>query len=303
MELIRRLDSTNAHDCVVTIGGFDGIHLGHRALIERMRAHGRRLKLPSMLVSFEPLPREVLFPDDPPERLTNFRERWRLLADTGLERLCLLTFSQRLRRIPGTEFMNWLRLARARVVVIGHDFRFGAGGEANAQWCAGQSAAFGFDVDVVDAVPLDGMRISSRRVREALRFGNLSEAKRLLGRPYGMRGRVRRGNQLGRTLGFPTANLAVKRRRVAMTGVFAVRVHGEGLDGWPGVANLGTRPVIDGAHMLLEAHLFDFAGDLYGREVEVEFVARLRDELKFASLDDMVRQMHRDAEQARRQLG
>ena len=303
MELIRRLDSTSAHDCVVTIGGFDGIHLGHRALIERMRAHGRRLKLPSMLVSFEPLPREVLFPDDPPERLTNFRERWRLLADTGLERLCLLTFSQRLRRIPGAQFMNWLQLARARVVVIGHDFRFGAGGEANAQWCAGQSAAFGFDVDVVDAVPLDGMRISSRRVREALRFGDLSEAKRLLGRPYGMRGRVRRGNQLGRTLGFPTANLAVKRRRVAMTGVFAVRVHGEGLNGWPGVANLGTRPVIDGVHMLLEAHLFDFAGDLYGREVEVEFVARLRDELKFASLDDMVQQMHRDAEQARRQLG
>ena len=303
MELIRRLDSTNAHDCVVTIGGFDGIHLGHRALIERMRAHGARLKLPSMLVSFEPLPREVLFPDDPPERLTNFRERWRLLSDTGLERLCLLTFSQRLRRIPSAQFMELLQAAHARVVVIGHDFRFGAGGEATAQWCARHSAAFGFEVDVVDAVALGGMRVSSRRVREALRFGELGEARRLLGRPYGMRGRVRHGNQLGRTLGFPTANLAVKRRRVAMTGVFAVRVHGAGLDGWPGVANLGTRPVIGGTHTLLEAHLFDWAGELYGREVEVEFVARLRDELKFASLDDMVLQMHRDAEQARRQLG
>jgi riboflavin kinase/FMN adenylyltransferase len=302
MELIRRLDSNNAHDCVVTIGGFDGIHLGHRALIERMRAHGRRLKLPSMLVSFEPLPREVLFPDDPPERLTNFRERWRLLSDTGLERLCLLTFSQRLRRIPGEQFMRWLQAARARVVVIGHDFRFGAGGEANAQWCARQSASFGFEVDVVEAIALDGMRVSSRRVREALRFGDFMEARRLLGRPYRMRGRVRHGNRLGRTLGFPTANLAVKRRRVAMTGVFAVRVHGEGLNAWPGIANLGTRPVIDGTHMLLEAHLFDYTGDLYGREVEVEFVSRLRDELKFASLDDMVQQMHRDAEQARRQL-
>jgi riboflavin kinase / FMN adenylyltransferase len=303
MELIRRLDSPQAHDCVVTIGGFDGIHLGHHALIERLCAHGRRMGLPAMLVSFEPLPREYLQPADPPPRLTNFRERWRLLSATALERFCVLTFSERLRGLTGLQFMALLQAARARMVVVGHDFRFGKGGEASALWCAERAAQFGFDVDVISPVPIDGLRVSSGLVRDAVRLGDFRSAQRLLGRPYSMRGRVRCGNRLGRTLGFPTANVAVKRRRVPLSGVFAVRAHGEGLNGWPGVANLGTRPMVGGTHMLLEAHLFDFHGDLYGRELEVEFVAHLRDEATFASMDVMVQQMHVDAEQARRQLG
>ena len=303
MELIRRLDSTNARDCVVTIGGFDGIHLGHEALIQRLCAHAARMGLPAMLVTFEPLPREYLYPEDPPPRLTNFRERWRLLSVSGLERLCVLTFSQRLRGLSSTQFMELLRAARARMVVIGHDFRFGRGGEASAQWCAERGAQFGFEVDVISPVPLDGERISSRQVREALGANDLARARGLLGRAYSMRGRVRCGSRLGRTLGFPTANVAVKRRRVPLSGVFAVRVHATGLAGWPAVASLGTRPMVGGAHMLLEAHLFDFAGDLYGRELEVEFVAHLRDEARFPSMDAMVEQMHRDAEQARRVLG
>jgi len=302
MELIRRLDSTNARDCVVTIGGFDGIHLGHQALIQRLRAHAARRGLPAMLVSFEPLPREYLQASDPPARLTNFRERWHLLCATGIERTCMLSFSDRLRTLSGLQFMQLLQAARARVVVVGHDFRFGRGGVASAQWCAEQSAQFGFEVDVVSPVPIDGQRISSGQVRDAVAVGNFPQARRLLGRAYSMIGRVRRGNQLGRTLGFPTANLAVKRRRVPVSGVFAVRVHGAGFDGWPGVANLGTRPMVGGKQMLLEAHLFDFAGDLYGRELEVEFVARLRDEASFASMDAMVQQMHLDAQQARLQL-
>jgi riboflavin kinase/FMN adenylyltransferase len=303
MELIRRLDCANAHDCVVTIGGFDGLHRGHFALIERLRSHGARLGLPAMLVSFEPLPREVLLAPNSPPRLTNFRERWRLLSSTGLERLCLLTFSKRLRMISSVEFMQLLQAARARVVVVGHDFRFGRNGEADAQWFATYSREFGYEVDIVPEVLIDNERVSSRRVREALKAGDLTQARGLLGRAYSMRGRVRCGNRLGRTLGFPTANVAVKRRRVPLSGVFAVRVHGNELAGWPGVANLGTRPMVDGTHMLLEAHLFDFAGDLYGRELEVEFVAHLRDEAMFASMDGMVQQMHRDAEQARRTLG
>jgi riboflavin kinase/FMN adenylyltransferase len=254
-------------------------------------------------VSFEPLPREVLLAPNSPPRLTNFRERWRLLSNAGLERLCLLTFSERLRMISSVQFMELLQATRARTVVVGHDFRFGRNGEASAQWLAQHGAQFGYEVDVVPEVLSDGERISSRRVREAVKFGDLGQAARLLGRPYSMRGRVRCGNRLGRELGFPTANVAVKRRRVPLSGVFAVRVHGPGLSGWPGVANLGTRPMVGGTHMLLEAHLFDFAGDLYGRELEVEFVAHLRDEAMFASMDVMVEQMHRDAEQARRQLG
>jgi riboflavin kinase/FMN adenylyltransferase len=319
MELIRLLSTGATGDCVVTIGSFDGIHLGHQALIERLRAHGRRLGLPTMMVSFEPLPREFLQRSDPPARLTNFRERWRLLTSMGIERLCLLRFDQRLRGLSGSEFLALLVGARARVVVVGHDFRFGRGGEASADWCAQQADQFGFQVDIVQPVQIGAVRVASGIVRESLRTGDLLTAERLLGRRYSMRGRVRMGNQLGRALGFPTANLALKRRRVPLQGVFAVRVGGAvagvGAGGQaasqqrahasnllPGVANLGTRPMVDGTQMLLEAHLFDFDADLYGRELEVQFVARLRDELRFESMDAMVAQMHRDADEARRIL-
>jgi riboflavin kinase/FMN adenylyltransferase len=186
--------------------------------------------------------------------------------------------------------------------VVGHDFHFGRGGEANADWCAASASEFGFTVDVVPPVRIDGERVSSGAVRAALLAGDFATAQRLLGRPYSMRGRVRPGNKLGRTLGFPTANLPVKRRRVPLTGVFAVRVRAAGLPQWPGVANLGTRPMVGGTHALLEAHLFDFDDDLYGRELEVEFVAKLRDERMFASMDAMVLQMQRDALDARRVL-
>ena len=303
MELIRRLESVNSRDCVVTIGSFDGLHLGHQVLIERLRSHAARLALPAMMVTFEPLPREFLQAANPPARLTNFRERWRLLSACGLERLCVLGFGNRLRALSGLQFMQLLAAARARVVVVGHDFRFGRGGEASAAWCADNAAQFGFSADLVTEVPVDGERVSSGRVRTALAAGEFSNAARMLGRAYSMRGRVRHGNKFGRTIGFPTANLPVKRRRVPLKGVFAVRVNGAGLAGWPAVASLGTRPMVNGHEMLLEAHLFDFDADLYGQELEVEFIARLRDELTFPSMGAMVQQMGRDAADARRLLG
>ena len=303
MQLIRRLESVTARDCVVTIGSFDGLHLGHRALIERLRAHAARLALPAMLVTFEPLPREFLQAANPPARLTNFRERWRLLSRTGLERLCVLSFGNRLRALTGLQFMALLAAARTRVVVVGHDFRFGHGGQATAAWCAANAAQFGFSVDLMDVVPVEGERVSSGRVRTALAAGEFASAKRMLGRGYSMRARVQHGNHFGRTIGFPTANLPVKRRRVALQGVFAVLVSGPGFSSHPGVANLGTRPMVHGSKMLLEAHLFDFDGDLYGQELEVEFIAHLRDELTFPSMDDMVQQMVRDAADARRVIG
>jgi len=303
MQLIRRLESVNSRDCVVTIGSFDGLHLGHRALIERLKSHAARLALPAMMVTFEPLPREFLQPANPPARLTNFRERWRLLSSYGLDRLCVLGFGNRLRALSGLQFMQLLAAARARVVVVGHDFRFGRGGEASAAWCADHAAQFGFSADLVAEVPVDGERVSSGRVRTALAAGEFATAARMLGRAYSMRGRVRHGNKFGRTIGFPTANLPVKRRRVALKGVFAVRVNGAGFAGRPAVASLGTRPMVDGHEMLLEAHLFDFDADLYGQELEVEFIARLRDELTFPSMGAMVQQMGRDAADARRLLG
>jgi riboflavin kinase/FMN adenylyltransferase len=304
MQLIRRLESPPVRDCVLTIGAFDGIHRGHQALIERLLMHAGRLGLPPVLLSFEPLPREFLQAQQPPARLTNLRERWRLLQTQGIERLCLLRFDEALRSQSAAQFMQRLQAARARLVVVGHDFHFGRGGQADARWCAERAAEYGFTVDVVDPVLIDGERASSAGVRLALANGDFARAGRLLGRPYAMRGRVRAGEQLGRQLGFPTANLAVKRRRVALDGVLAVRVSGAGrLGGWPGVASLGTRPMAGGGAWLLEVHLFDFAGDLYGQELEVQFVARLRAEQRFESMEAMVRQMQLDAAAARAVLG
>jgi riboflavin kinase/FMN adenylyltransferase len=309
MRLVRpqRIAPAPAPHCVVTIGGFDGVHVGHQALIARTLTLARQCSLPAMMISFEPLPREFLQADDPPARLTNFRERWRLLSATGLDRLCLLRFDERLQHFTGPQFMQLLALLGARRAVVGHDFRFGHQGEANAEWCARQGSQFGFEVEVMPPVLLDGERVSSRLIRAALAAGDLTRAARLLGRGYSMRGRVRRGAQLGRKLGFPTANIATHRRRLPLSGIFAVRVHlddarGASPSAWPAVASLGTRPTVNGIEPLLEAFLFDFDGDLYGREIEVEFIAKLRDELKFDALDPLVEQMHRDAAAARRIL-
>jgi riboflavin kinase/FMN adenylyltransferase len=297
MKLLRRPNSAALRDCAVTIGSFDGVHRGHQALIGRVLEHARARTLAAVMMSFEPLPREVMRAEDPPARLTNFRERWRLLEPRSLDFLWLLPFAQ-VRGLSAAEFMQLLRSARARVVVVGHDFRFGRGGEHDAQWCAAQAARHGFEVDILSPVLHDGVRISSDGVRAALSAADLAAANSLLGRAYAMRGRVARGEALGRRLGFPTANIPVRRRRLAFSGVFAVRVHGLGRVR-PGVANLGSRPMIGGRAPLLEVHLFDFEGDLYGRELEVEFVAKLREEQMFASMDAMVAQMHRDAQAAR----
>jgi riboflavin kinase / FMN adenylyltransferase len=291
---------------VLAIGSFDGLHVGHHALIARAVARAAELGVPAGLLSFEPLPREVLQPDSPPARLTNFRERWRLLEGSGLDHLHLLTFSQRLRAMTGLQFMEALKGMGARAIVVGHDFRFGHKGAASAQWCASESGKFGFEVDILDPVLVGEERASSGLVRGALEAGDLSRAARLLGRPYSMRGRVRHGERLGRKLGFPTANIALHRRRAPLAGIFAVRVRGAGLvaaqGGWPAVASLGTRPTVNGVEPLLEVHLFDFEGELYGRELEVEFVARLREERRFDTLEAMVAQMHRDATEARAAL-
>ncbi|MCC7463439.1 MAG: bifunctional riboflavin kinase/FAD synthetase [Gammaproteobacteria bacterium] len=304
MKLLRRLDNPRlgSAGCVVTIGSFDGIHIGHQALIGRARSLAREGGCASMVLSFEPLPREFLRPADPPARLSDFRERWRLIEALGVDCFCVLPFGAALSRVSGRDFMDMLGAAGARCIVVGHDFRFGRGGEADVAWCTAHAAAFGLVVEIVPPVQVDGERASSGRVREALAAGDFRRAARLLGRPYAMCGRVRRGQELGRRLGFATANIAMRRRALPFAGILAVRVSGAGLAGWPGVASLGTRPTVNGVEPLLEVHLFDYAGDLYGRELEVEFVAKLREELRFESLDTLVEQMHRDAAAARHTL-
>lgn len=307
MRLIRGLASLPAalRRAVVTIGTFDGVHLGHQALIQQTQAMARERGRPSMMLTFEPMPREALQPDDPPPRLTSFRERWRVLQRLGLDALCVLPFNAALRQLTGPQFVALLREPLRIVgVVVGHDFRFAHGGEASAQFLRQAGDAAGFAVAVLQPVLLDGVRVSSSDIRQALGSGDLRHAQRLLGRRYSMRGRVVGGARLGRTLGYPTANLRLERRRTPLAGIFAVWVsgivvHGRIQPALAGVASLGTRPTVDGVGMLLEAHVFDFDGDLYGQELEVHFVARLRDEERFADLPTLVAQMDRDAASAR----
>jgi riboflavin kinase/FMN adenylyltransferase len=305
MELMRGLSGAHrlAGGCVLTIGTYDGIHLGHQALLARLHEHAVRRAAAAVLMTFEPMPREYLAPDDPPARLTSLRERWRILSGTRLHYLWLLRFGEALRNLPGEAFAQLLaRELRPRVVVVGHDFRFGRNGEATAAVLAAAGTRLGFDVDVLGPVTLEGERISSSGVRAALARGDFERARRWLGRPWSMRGRVMQGKRLGRDLGFPTANLPLERRRAPVAGIFAVRVHGVASAALPGVASLGTRPTIGGVEALLEAHLFDFSGELYGREIEVEFAAKLRDEASFPTLEALTAQMRRDAADARRIL-
>ncbi|HYM44043.1 MAG TPA: bifunctional riboflavin kinase/FAD synthetase [Steroidobacteraceae bacterium] len=305
MQLIRGItDLPDRHaGCVVTIGTFDGLHRGHQALIAQACRHAQRLGVASALLTFEPMPREFLAPADPPARLTTLRERWRILSRTGLDYLWVLRFDEALRNLAAADFAQLLagRL-RAQVAVVGHDFRFARRGEATAQVLSAAGGRLGFAVEVVPAVTLAGERVSSSGVREALAASDFTRAGAWLGRPYSMRGRVIGGQRLGRDLGFPTANLALGRRRAPVAGIFAVHVHGVAGQALPGVASLGTRPTVGGIEALLEAHVFDFNADLYGREIEVEFAAKLREEQCFATLEALTAQMHRDAADARRIL-
>lgn len=305
MRLIRGLRNLRRElrGSVVTIGTFDGLHLGHRALVDRLREHAARRSRPAMMLTFEPTPREYFAPSTPPARLTSLRERYRMLTRLQLDAMCVLRFDERLRSLSGEEFAGLLaRQFEAPAVVVGHDFRFGREGGATADMLAEAGKRLGFEVDVVAPVTVGGARVSSTGLRETLARGDLEQARAWLGRPYSMIGRVMRGEQLGRKLGYPTANLRVERLRSPVEGIFAVRVHGVAESSLPGVASLGTRPAVGGTRPLLEAHIFDFEGDLYGREIEVEFVEKLRDERNFPTLDALVEQIHIDAAQARRVL-
>jgi riboflavin kinase / FMN adenylyltransferase len=305
MQLVRGLDGMRgqARGGAVTIGSYDGLHLGHQALLARLQQHAARLGQPAVLLTFEPTPREYLAASDPPARITSLRERWRILTPLGLDYLWLLRFGETLRNLSPEEFAQLLaRELAPKVVVVGHDFRFGRNGEATARVLAAAGGRLGFEVDVLSPVVLDGERISSSGVRAALACGDFARARRWLGRPWSMRGRVIRGKRLGRDLGFPTANLRLERRRAPVEGIFAVRVYGVGPGALGGVASLGTRPAVGGRGKLLEVHVFDFKDDLYGREIEVEFVVKLREERYFATLEALAEQMQRDASAARGML-
>ncbi|CAG0945685.1 riboflavin kinase / FMN adenylyltransferase [Gammaproteobacteria bacterium] len=307
MRLIRRPAeeaSLLSPGCVATIGAFDGVHLGHQRILARVVAEARRRGLAALAFTFEPTPREYFSPGRPPARLTRLREKAALLAGLGLDQMFCPPFDARMEALGPGEFIERLlaRTLRVRHLVVGDDFRFARGRAGTLADLEAAGGRLGFGVEQVGSVVIDGTRVSSTAVREALASGDMDEARRLLGRHYAMTGRVVPGRRLGRELGMPTANLNLCRRQSALAGIFAVRVAGLGEGLLPGVASVGTRPTIDGIEPLLEVHVFDFDRDIYGRYIEVQFVARLRDELKFPDLPTLQQQMHRDAEAARRIL-
>jgi riboflavin kinase/FMN adenylyltransferase len=307
MDLVRGLHNLapRHRGCVATIGNYDGVHLGHQHIIAALRERASALGVPAVVVTFEPTPREYFEGEAAPSRLNRLREKLQALESCGVDRAVVLRFDDRMRGMGADEFVGRLLVEGlgVRHVVVGHDFRFARRREGTIETLRAAGAVHGFSVEEVGQFLVGGERVSSSLVREALNRGDLDRATRLLGRPYRMAGRVRLGKRLGRQLGYPTANLALHRKVVPLWGIFAVRATGAGLVAHPAVASLGTRPTVDGTDPLLEVHLFDWDGDLYGRYLDVDFVARLRDEQKFASLDALVAQMHRDAAAARSMLG
>ncbi len=303
MQLIRHITPSVERPpaCALAIGNFDGLHRGHQALVRQVCA--RSDELVPALMCFEPLPATWFRPDQPVNRLLSVRDKLALCRAFGLERVYMPRFNAGFAAQQAQAFVaeRVVRGAGARHVVVGEDFRFGARAAGDVTLLAKLGKELGFELTVVGPVLEGEQRISSTGVREALASGDLDRARLLLGRAYSLSGRVLRGRQLGRELGFPTVNLRPP-LPPALHGIFAVRVSGAGLDHHPGVASLGQRPTVAGTDWLLEAHLFDYDGDLYGRHLNVEFVEYLRAEEKFDSLDGMIEQMKHDADQARTAL-
>jgi len=292
-----------APERVVTIGVFDGLHAGHEAIVRRAKSEAEAAGQSSLVFSFEPTPKEFFAPTNPPPRLTRFRERFERLAVLGIDELFCPSFGA-VRDLRPEEFIESLLVRRlnARHVVVGDDFRFGAQRAGTFADLRAAGQRYGFRVTQVEPVFWNDRRVSSTAIREALKSGDLRTARGMLGRDYSMSGRVVRGLGLGRQLGFPTANVNLKRLHAPVDGIFAARVTGVGPRPLDGVASVGTRPTIGGGRALLEVLIFDFARDIYGDYITVHFVERLREERHFADLAAMQKQMHLDVAAARAAL-
>ncbi|MEA3274801.1 MAG: bifunctional riboflavin kinase/FAD synthetase [Pseudomonadota bacterium] len=308
MRVIRGLHNLRPRHrgCVATIGNFDGVHLGHRAVFQSLIEKGRDMGLPATVITFEPQAMEYFAPDAAPARLTRLREKLAALADCGIEQVVLLEFGPKLAGMDARDFVRELLVdgLGARHLLVGDDFRFGHGREGDFCLLQEMGREHGFSVEDLHTITHGEERISSTRIRDALSRGDLELARHLLGRPYWICARVGHGDKRGRAIGYPTANLNLHRRVSPLRGVYAVMADGVAGRSWPGVANIGTRPTVSGdTRYLLEVHLFDFEGDIYGRHAQVEFRLKLRDEKKFASFDELKQQIARDAMAAREYLG
>lgn len=303
MRLIRGFHNLRASDrgCVATIGNFDGVHLGHRAVFRRLIDLARGYQRPATVITFEPQPMEFFAPLHAPARLTRLREKARVMADDGIAQLMVLRFDRTLASLEPERFVSRLLVEGlgVRYLLVGDDFRFGRARAGDYQLLCDCGRTYGFEVANLATVHHGGERISSTRVRAALADGKMEVAQHLLGRPYCMHGRVAHGDKRGRELGFPTANIHLHRHSTPLSGVYAVLVHGLDQGSLPGVANVGVRPTVDGTQARLEVHLFDFEKDIYGAQLRVEFRAWLRPEQKFASLAALREQIARDSAAAK----
>lgn len=302
MQFIRGLHNITSlhHGCVATIGNFDGVHLGHQAVLGELAEKGAELGLPTVVITFEPQPQEYFDRGEIPPRLTRLREKLKALRRFSVDRVLCLSFNPRLAALSAEAFVEQIIIKGLGVkyLVVGDDFHFGSNRSGNFEMLVEAGKRRGFEVVNMHTFGIAGERVSSTRVRQALQVGNLGLAEQLLGRPYRMSGRVAHGNKLGRTIGFPTANLFLHRKKAPVDGVYAVEMFG--VDGEPvaGVANVGTRPTVDGTRSLLEVHLFDFNQDIYGAHVDVDFLWKIREERKFESFDALKQQILKDSDRA-----
>ena len=286
---------------VVTIGAFDGLHLGHQDLLNRVIREARSRSLPSVVMSFEPTPKEYFSSASPPARLTRFREKFEALREYGIDVFFCPRFDDAMRNIAADTFIRQLLVhtLNVRHLEIGDDFRFARAREGTIDHLRRAGDALEFSVHRASSVVVDGERVSSTAVREALWSGDMRRATRLLGRPYRMSGQVVEGRKVGRELGYPTANVDLRRKRSPVMGIFAVRILGVADRPLNGVASVGTRPTFDLEKPLLEVHIFDYSGNLYGKYIHVEFIGRIRDEVRFDDVEALIHQMDRDSEAAR----
>ena len=303
MELIRGLLNLKPRHrgCAASIGNYDGVHLGHQQVLRELVAHARRRVLPSAVVVFEPMPLEYLDAGAAPARLMNFREKFQALAECGVDRLLCLRFNAALAAMTAAEFIEriLIRGLGVRYLAVGDDFRFGRERRGDLAALQAAGADFGFAVQSLPGMLRAGERVSSTRIRECLAAGRVEHAARLLGVPYSLSGRVAYGEQLGRTLEFPTANIPLKRRVSPVSGIFVAAVHGIGSASRYGAAYVGTRPVLNGRETRLEVFVFDFSGELYGKHLQVELLHQVRGDAPFASLEALKAQMARDVAAAR----
>ena len=301
MKLLRESSIFPAHS-VVTIGNFDGVHKGHQRLIETVVQAARAFQIPSVLLTFEPHPQEFFMPDKPVARLMRFFEKWTVIEKHGVDYFYVMRFTKKMAALSPEAFVKNILVQQlnAKKIIVGDDFCFGAKRAGDVALLKTLGKKYGFEVDALPQWTHDNHRISSTRLRNALKIGDFNEFTTLTGRPFYLTGKVSYGDQVGRQLGYPTANIYLHRKQVPLMGIFIVCVHELKKHALSGVASLGFRPTLDGKTLLLEVHLFDFDEEIYGKRITVELIKKIRDEVRFDNTNDLIAQIDSDAAIARR---